>query len=83
MNRATVVTHPHRRSKSTLTERLHQLLAELQAINAWDLAFLHRNANDGIDRAAWATRRTRLREIRLELETLLSSFDILKTHSRN
>jgi len=83
MNRANVASHSQTRSNSVVTERLEQLLAELKAINAWDLGYLSRKANDRIDQAAWAARRVRLKEIRLELETLLICLDISTTDSRN
>jgi len=83
MNRANVASHSQTRSNSVVTERLEQLLAELQAINAWDFGYLSRKANDRIDQAAWAARRVRLKEIRLKLETLLICLDISTTDSRN
>jgi len=57
-------------SKSAVTERLEQLLAEIRAINDWDLDCLSRKANDSVDRAAWTARRIRLREIRQQSEIL-------------
>jgi hypothetical protein len=63
--------------------RLEQLLAELSAINAWDQWYLSRRANDGTERAAWAARRIRLREIRQELATLLVCLDPPTTFRQN
>ncbi len=63
--------------------RLEQLLAELSAINAWDQWYLNRNANDETERAAWAARRLRLREIRQELAILVACLDPPMTLRQN
>ncbi len=83
MNSLNAISHSRIRSRSTVTERLEQLLAELRAINAWDLAYLSRRTNDGIDRVAWDSRRIRLAEICEELEILLICLDIPTKPSRN
>ena len=83
MNRANAISHSQIRSRSAVTERLEQLLAELRAINAWDLGYLSRMANDEINRAAWAARRIRLGQICEELGNLLICLDIPMKPSRN
>jgi hypothetical protein len=83
MNSLNALSPSRMRSRSTVTERLEQLLAELRAINAWDLAYLSRRTNDEIDRAARDARRIRLEEICEELGMLLICLEIPMKLSRN
>jgi len=51
----------------TTSDHLRDLLAELGAISVWDRDYLSHVDHDGIDRAGWDARRTRLAEIQQEL----------------
>ncbi len=76
MNHRSAVSRSRMQSKSGVTDRLQELLAEIQAINAWDEHYLICGDPDRVDRVAWEARRSRLKEIRTEVEILVT---ILRT----
>jgi hypothetical protein len=76
MHRANAASRSKVARKAAVTDRLEELLAEIKAINAWDLDYLSRKATERIDYAAWTARRLRLTEIHQELGILLICLDI-------
>src|ERR1700757_1584774 len=60
MHRANAASRSKVARKAAVTDRLEELLAEIKAINAWDLDYLSRKATERIDYAAWTARRLRL-----------------------
>jgi len=71
MNHLGSVSRPQMHSKSGVTDRLEELLAEIRAINTWDERYLISGNRDWVERVAWEARRVRLKEILTEVEILV------------